>query len=193
MKVVHFFIHTLSVLVYLTFGSLLLIMALRIVAVGDMVASVRGLYDDFWSSLQIFVIGCLFICVGLTFAKLLIKQARSQNALVYQSRMGRVTVSLAAIEDIVKKTLKKFLVIKDCKIKVNLEDTELEIVMRLTLWSAMNIPDILREVQEEVRSRLNRVVGADYPLEIKAEVVKVEDHQIVDEIPRPKEGAVSSS
>lgn len=178
MKVVHFFIYVFSVLVYLTIGSLLMIVALHIVSMDDVFTAVREAYRGFWSSFQTFLVGFLFICVGLAFAKLLIARARSEDALMYQSEMGRITVSLTAIEDIARKALKKFLVVKDCKVKTHLHDSELDVILRLTLWSTLNIPDLLRDVQEEVRQKLTRVLGMEHPLEIKAEVVKVEDHKV---------------
>ncbi len=183
MKVFHFFIHVFSVLVYLTIGSLLLIMSLRIVSMEDVFMTVRQIYQGFFPSFQTFVIGILFICVGLAFAKLLITKARSEDAIVYESSMGKITVSLASIEDIARKALKKFLVIKDCKVKTHLQDSELQVILRLTLWSTLNIPDLIRDVQEEVRQKLIRVLGMEYPFEIKAEVIKVEEHKIDNDVP----------
>ena len=81
--------------------------------------------------------------------------------------------------------------VKECKVKTNLQDTELEIILRLTLWSSLNIPDLIRDVQEEVRQKLVRVLGMEYPLQIKAEVVKVEEHRVDDDMPQSTK-AVSS-
>lgn len=185
MKVMNFFIHIFSVLVYLTIGSLLVIMALRIVSIEDVFAAVREVYGGFWNATQTFGIGVLFIIIGLAFAKILIMRARSDDSLVYQSEMGRITVSLVAIEDIARKAIKKFLVVKECKVKTNLQDTELEIILKLTLWSSLNIPDLIRDVQEEVRQKLVRVLGMEYPVQIKAEVVKVDEHRVDDDLAQP--------
>ena len=65
MKVVHFFIHIFSVLVYLTIGSLLVIMALHIVSIEDVFTAVRDVYGGFWNAAQTFGIGVLFIVTGL--------------------------------------------------------------------------------------------------------------------------------
>jgi uncharacterized alkaline shock family protein YloU len=191
MKVVQFFVFAFSVLVYLTVGSLLVIMALRIVPVEDVYLAIEQMYSGFWDSMQILVTGFLFVSVGLVFAKMLIARNRAEDSVVFQSEMGRISVSLDAIEDIVRKALKKFLVIKDCKIKRRLQDGELDILIRLTLWSAMNIPDLVREVQDDIRQKLARVLGMEYPIEIKAEVVKVEEHMVEDELVTPP--SVSSS
>lgn len=181
MKVVQFFIHVFSVLVYLTIGSLLIIMALHIASAEHMILAVRKVYSGFWNGSQTFILGFLFICVGLAFARILIKRMRQDDALVYQSQMGRITVSLLAIEDIAKKAVKKFLVVKDCKVKTDLGDSKLDILLRLTLWTSHNIPDIVREVQEEVKHKLLRILSLEYPFEIKAEVVKVEEHKASEE------------
>lgn len=191
MKVVHFFIHIFSVLVYLTIGSLLVIMALHIVSMDDVFVAVREVYGGFWNAAQAFGIGVLFIVIGLAFAKLLILRARSDDSLVYQSDMGRITVSLDAVEDIAKKAVKKFLVVKECKVKTNLHDSELEIILKLTLWSSLNIPDLIRDVQEEVRQKLSRVLGMEYPLQIKAEVLKVEEHRVDDDMLQSTKAASS--
>ncbi|HNV86662.1 MAG TPA: alkaline shock response membrane anchor protein AmaP [Candidatus Omnitrophota bacterium] len=181
MKVVHFFIHVFSVLVYLTIGSLLLIMSLRIASMENVISAVRQVYQGFWNPVQTFILGILFICVGLAFARFLVKRMRQDDALVYQSQMGRITISLTAIEDVVRKAVKKFLVVKDCKVKTELADARLDIILRLILWSSHNIPDIIREVQDEVRHKLIRILSLEYPFDVKVEVLKVEEHEAGDE------------
>jgi uncharacterized alkaline shock family protein YloU len=166
-------------------------MALHIVSMEDVFVAVREVYGGFWNAAQTFGIGVLFVVIGLAFAKLLIMRARSDDSLVYQSEMGRITVSLDAVEDIAKKAVKKFLVVKECKVKTNLQDSELEIVLKLTLWSSLNIPDLIRDVQEEVRQKLSRVLGMEYPLQIKAEVLKVEDHRVDDDMLQSTKAASS--
>lgn len=193
MKIINFFVHAFSVLVYLTLGSLFLIMSLRIVDQEDVIASVHEAYHGFWSSAQTFILGVLFIFVGLVFAKVLVKKSTREDTLIYEGRLGRITVSLAAVEDIARKAVKKFLVIKDCKVKTYLEDTKLEVVLRLTLWSGHNIPEIIREVQEEVQQKLSRVIGMEFPFEIKAEVSKIEEPRAADgESMHSSEEAISS-
>lgn len=182
MKVVHFFIHLFSVLVYLTLGSLLIIVALRIVALEDALVAVRGMYRDLYSSLRTFFLGALFIFVGLAFAKIILKKTKTDGALVIQSDRGRITVSIPAIGDIVKKALKKFLVIKDSKLKILVEDNRLELRLRLNLWFVSSVAQLIKDVQDEIRQRLERVLGIDSPVEITVEVAKVEEHGMEDEI-----------
>jgi len=192
MKIGHFFIHVFSVLVYLTIGSLLVIMALHIASMDHVILSVKKVYSGFWPGFQTLFLGALFIFVGLAFARILIKKMRQDDALVYQSQMGRITVSLTAIEDIAKKAVKKFLVVKDCRVKTDLGDAKLDIILRLNLWSSHNIPEIVREVQEEVKHKLIRVLSLEYPFDIKIEVNKVEEHMTSEEIAAEHSKTVSS-
>jgi uncharacterized alkaline shock family protein YloU len=127
--------------------------------------------------MQTGMLGAVFIAVGLIFARMVLKQRRQSEALIYQSGIGPVVVSVTAIEDVVKKVMKRFHLVKEWKTKTQISGKDIEIKLRLVLWSGARIQELLSEVQEELQSRVSKLLGTGNRLEIVCDVQRIEDHE----------------
>ena len=178
MKIVNASATLFAVLAFLTLGSLLLMIGLHLLSVEDAILRVREIYANPWRSLQTGALGLLFISVGLTFAKMIIKRGRGSDAIIFQGEIGPIVISIMTLEDMVKKTLRRFSLVKDWKVKTMIEGRDLEIKLRLTLWSGENVPSLLNSIQQEIRDRIRKVIGQEGQLEIICDVVRVEESQL---------------
>lgn len=178
MKVVNAFATLFAVLAFLTLGSLLLMVGFHLLAVEDAVSRIREIYANPWRSLQTGGMGLLFILVGLTFAKVFIKRGRETEAIIFQGEMGPIVISISTIEDITKKVLKRFSLVKDWKAKTMIEGRDVEIKLRLVLWSGGDLPSLMNSIQHEIRERLRKVLGQEARLEILCDVVRIEESQL---------------
>jgi len=176
-KVFNFFAHIFTIFSFLTLGSLLIIVALHILSVEDAVSNVREIYANPWQSIQAGFLGLLFITVGLTFTKLFLKKGRETDAVIVQSEMGPTVISVVAIEDAVKRVLKRFNLVKETKIKIMIHGKDIEIRIRMILWSGGNVPELLTEIQTEVNARIEKLLGNDKKLEVTCDVHRIEDHE----------------
>ncbi len=173
MKVVQFAVAVFSIFTYLTLGSFLTILSLHLVDLDDAVRAVEELYTNPWRSFQAGLLGLVFVLLGLVFAKFLIKKAQLEG-LVYEGPMGRVTVSREAIVDITRRILKKYLLIQDQKVKVLIHGAnELEIRIRLVVWAGSPVPVFIRQIQDELREKLLKVLGPQSQVDVAVEVDKV--------------------
>ncbi len=177
MKVINAFATIFAVLAFLTLGSLFLIVALRLLSVQDAVAKVIEIYSDPWRSLQTGMIGLIFIFVGLTFAKWVVKGSRQSEAVIVHGEMGPIVVSLAAVEDIIKKVIKRFSLVKECKLKTFIDGKDIDIRLRMVLWSGGDVPALLSNIQQEIRGRLRKVLGPDSQIEISCDIIRIEESQ----------------
>jgi uncharacterized alkaline shock family protein YloU len=173
MKVVNAFINIFSVFVFLTLGSFLVIVAFQIVSQEEALRAVTEVYAEPLRTLQAGLIGLLFIIVGLTFAKILLKSTRGDDVLIFHGENGTITVAAKAIEDLVAKVVRKFSAVKESKIKTVIRDHSLSLRIKLIVWSGVLIPEITREVQSEVKQRLERMLGLSERTEILVNVQKV--------------------
>ena len=189
MKPLSVFAHIFAIFAFLTTGSLILIVAFRILTVEDAIHQVRQLYENPWRSLQAAALGMTFISVGLGFTRMLLKKRRQAEALIFQSEIGPIVVSSTAIEDTAKKILKKFYLVKDAKIKTFIQNKDVELKVRLVLWSGGRIQALLAEIQEEIRGRVRKLLGPENKLEITCDIQRIEDHEAAD--PEINEGAAS--
>ena len=178
MKVVNAFATLFAVLAFLTLGSLLLMVGLHLLSQQDALSRIQEIYASPWRSLQMGMVGLLFIFVGLAFAKIFLKRGREAEVIIFQGEMGPIVISAAAIEDIVKKVLKRFSLVKDWKIKTLIEGRDVEIKLRLVLWSGGDVPVLLNTVQQEIRDKLRRILGQEGRLEILCDVLRIEESQL---------------
>jgi len=177
MKVFNAFAHLFAILTFLTLGSFLLIIAVHLLSLQDAVVKLQELYANPWRSVQLGFVGLLFITVGLTFTKMLLKKGREAEALIFQSEIGPIVVSVMAIEDVTKKVLKRFHLIKDWKLKTLISGKDVEIRVRFILWSGSRVSELLAEVQEEIRSRVRKLLGPENRLEVTCDVQRIEGHE----------------
>lgn len=154
-----------------------MMVGLHLLSMEDAVARIQEIYGNPWRSLQMGMTGLLFIFVGLTFAKMLIKRTRQTEALIYQGEIGPIVVSVTAIEDIIKKVLKRFNLVKEWKTKTSIDGRDIEVKLRLVLWSGGDVPLLLSGIQQEIRDRLRKVLGPDCRLEIYCDVIRIEESQ----------------
>lgn len=177
MKAFHFFAHVFAIFAFLTLGSLLLIVSTHILSYDDAVFQLNAIYDDPLRSFQTAMVGLVFVVIGLTFTRILIKSRRQEEALIYQSEIGPIVVSVSAIEDVTRKVLKSFHLIKEWKVKTLIQGSNVEIKLRLVLWSGARIQALLTEVQDMVRQRVRKLLGSENRLEILCDVQRIEEHE----------------
>ena len=178
MKVINAFASLFAVLAFLTLGSLLLMVALHLLSQQDALLRVQEIYASPWRSLQTGMVGLLFILVGLAFAKMLLKRGRESDVIIFQGEMGPIVISTTAIDDIVKKVLKRFSLVKEWKIKTLIEGRDVEIKLRLILWSGGDVPLFLNTLQQEIRDKLRKILGPEGRLEILCDVLGIEESQL---------------
>ena len=194
MKIFNLFAYIFAIFAALTFGSLLLIIALHILSADDAVLKLREIYNSPVRSFQTGLVGSVFIMVGLAFSKFLVKKGSPSEALILQSEIGPLVVSVTAIEDVVKKVLKRFHLVKEWKVKTLIQGKGVQIKLRLVLWSGGRVPELLAEIQSEISSRVKKLTGPENRLEVTCDVHRIEDHGVdVQVIDHPEAASVSSS
>lgn len=151
---------------------------LHLLSQEDALLRIQEIYVNPWRSIQTGLIGLLFILVGLAFAKMLIKRSRQSEAVIFHGEMGPIVVAITAIEDVVKKVLKRFALVKEWKTKTLVDGRNVEIRLRLALWSGGDIPGLLNSVQQEIRSRLQKILGQECTIEVYCDVARIEESQL---------------
>lgn len=175
MKVANAFAYLLAVFSFLTLGSLLLIVSLHLLSFDDAILKVQEIYQSSWRSIQSGVVGLVFIVLGLMFAKMLVKEGRPNEAVIFQGDAGPVVVSATTIENTVIKTIKRFSLVKHVKVKVTLNNRNIDIRLRLVLWSGAHVPTFLSELQLEVQNRVKRLLGSDSQVAVTCDIRGIDE------------------
>jgi uncharacterized alkaline shock family protein YloU len=175
MKVTNAFAQLFAILAFLTLGSLMIIVSLHLLAFNDAILKVQEIYQSSWRSVQVGVVGLVFIVLGLAFAKMLVKSGRPNEAVFFQSEIGPMVVSTGTLGNVAAKAAKHFPLVKNVKVKVNLNGKSVEIKLRLVLWAGGHISTVLSSLQQEVQQRVKRLLGPDNPLTVTCDVRGIED------------------
>ena len=173
MKVIGVFVHVFAIFAFLTLGSFMIIVSLHVLTMEDALLKVQELYEDPWKSFQTGVTGLLFVFSGLMFTRILLKRIRPDDQVALYGKLGPITVSIRAIEDVVHKGLRKFDVVREVRIETRVESNQLHIVANLGVLAGWNLPELIHMIQKELRDRLTKILGSDIELEPVVNVVKI--------------------
>ena len=175
MKVASAFAQLFAILAFLTLGSLMIIVALHLLAFDDAILKVQEIYQSSWRSVQVGVVGLIFIALGLAFAKMLVKAGRPNEAVIFQSEVGPMVVSAGTLGNAAAKAIKHFPLVKNVKVKVNIIGKNVEIKLRLVLWAGGHVPTVLSELQQGVQQRVKRLLGSENQLIVICDVKGIDE------------------
>ncbi|MBU9889272.1 MAG: alkaline shock response membrane anchor protein AmaP [Candidatus Omnitrophica bacterium] len=160
---------------FLTLGSLLIIVSVHLLAFEDAILKVQEIYQDPWRSAQVGIVGLVFIVLGLAFSKMLVKAGRPNEAVIFQSEAGPMVVSSRTLESTALKAAKQLSLIKKATAKINIAGRDVEIKMRLVLWSGASVPSLLSELQQEVQAKVKRLLGEENRLTVTCDVRGIDE------------------
>ena len=178
MRIVSIFVQIFAIFAFLTIGSLMIIVSLHVLSMEDALLKVQALYEESARSFQMGVVGSFFIFVGLIFAKSLVKSIRRDDDVVLYGKWGYITVSLRAIDDLVRRSVRKFDVVREAQIETDVDGNRLKIVANLTVLSGWNLPELINTVQSELTERISNMLGGGVELELIVNVIKIVEQPV---------------
>jgi uncharacterized alkaline shock family protein YloU len=94
--------------------------------------------------------------------------------IAFDNPSGRVSVSLLALEELVKKTASKLHDIREIKAAVNASKKGgIQVSMRVTLRSDMNIPELTSHIQDVIKRKIIDTIGIDESVNVSIYVSKI--------------------
>ncbi len=110
-------------------------------------------------------VGLLFaflFLIGIRLLLLSLNRSSDQQALVQETGHGKVKVSLVAVENLVKKTVRQKKGIKDVKAIVRApEGKGVQIQIRIVISPEVSVPDLTTELQQTIKDYVMEVVGIE--------------------------------
>jgi uncharacterized alkaline shock family protein YloU len=119
------------------------------------------------------IIGALLLGGGIYLAYFLVKEIYYGSAISLQNPEGEVRVSLAAIEEFLKRLEGEFEQVREMKPKLSVTKKGLEINVRLTLEPDTNIPEVTARVQGTIREYIEGVLGIKDVASVKVLITKI--------------------
>lgn len=157
----------------MTLGSFFVIIAFHWWPLEDAIETLYRVYHSDLFSLVVGLTGCGFVALGLMILRIFVKTNPQNEALVCRTDAGVVVVSGKAIEDVARKVIKRSPFVRDCKIKLNIRSQWVSLQLRMSLWANDSLSIVVQEIQEEIRARLQKLLGRDNQLEVTCEIDRI--------------------
>jgi len=161
-----------AVVIILT-GILLMVFALNLFSPSDINSALAYMQGSVNSRLIIGLSGLLLVLISLSFAQLILGKLQREKTIAFSTASGEVTVSLSAVEDLIRRLAGVIPEIKDLRPDVIASKNGIIADLRVTLKKEVNIPELTSRLQEIARSRIEEVLGIEEQIIIRIHVVKI--------------------
>jgi uncharacterized alkaline shock family protein YloU len=116
-------------------------------------------------------VGIMFMSYLL--ARLIYGSHQKERTIAFENTTGGVTVSLTALEDLIKRLIMQMPEIKEIRPYMIATRKGLEIDIKLVLRHEVNIPDLTARFQDLVRRKLEEAIGMEGKINIRVHVTKI--------------------
>ncbi len=102
----------------------------------------------------------------------LIRKRRERN-IAFQRPLGEVSITLAALEDVIRKTLKDIEEIKEIKPQIIASKKGVTVIIKTILSAETNIPEITSKMQNLIKDKLQNILNIEEDIIIKINIRKI--------------------
>jgi len=171
------YLKRLTVLLYVTIilfiGTGLIMFSLQLLDFNDLFNFTYALYHDKDLRTIVGIIGGGIVLCNFIFYRTFSVNVHRDKIIAFDNPSGRVSVSLMAMEDLVKKILLKIGEVKDARVRIVAKKKGLDVSVRLILKSVASIPDMTARIQERIKRKIQDTIGLEEPVNVSIYVGKI--------------------
>lgn len=188
MKISHIILMIIGALVFLMLGCFLFFgVCIGLSPVQDVYKDIERLYE------HRFLAGCVglfFLSIGYVAVKILLKRSGKDELFVVDNEYGRTSIALAAVDDLIRKKIKRFQNVKRYRIKLTISNRVLEVGIRLVIDSTRSASEFSSAVHEEIQKIILHSIGIPTDnLKITVTVTKVIESNVKAQHPKDEDGS----
>jgi uncharacterized alkaline shock family protein YloU len=113
------------------------------------------------------------ILVSIMLENLIYGRRRMERTIAFDNVAGQVTVSLVALEDLIKSLTSQMPEVKDIKPFLTVGKKGIDAQVKLTLRSQVNIPELTARLQDLIRRKLEDSIGLEDKVSVRIHVAKM--------------------
>lgn len=117
--------------------------------------------------------GALLILVSFSFAQVILGKFQRERTIAFSTSSGQVTISLSAVEDLIRRLTGIIPEIKELRPNVVANKKGIIVDMRVILRSEANIPELTSRLQDIAKSKIQEVLGLEEQIIIRIHVAKI--------------------
>lgn len=164
---------TMHTLVFLALGAILILLSLGILSFDQLANVITYIYGQGDVKLILGIIGAMLLAAGLLTAHVNFGRLQMQKTIAFENPDGQVTVSLSAMEDFIKKSVRHLSEVKELRSNVTASKKGINILCKATIFADSNIPATTERIQSIVKSKVQEMLGVEEAINIKIHVTKI--------------------
>ena len=145
----------------------------HIVELKNVVDFLTIVYEDKQAGAILGGLAILIILMSVILANLILGRQQKERTIAFENPSGLVSVSLDALEDIIRRLIARIPEIKEIRPYIVKAKKSLEVDIRLILRSDGNIPELTAKLQDLVRGKIQDAIGLDEKINVRVHVVKI--------------------
>lgn len=174
MKLFTWIILTCYILLFVLIGLGLIAFSLHWVSVESPLWWLEAAYSDKNLRLACFLAGAGLILLNWMYAELALSRFQKQKTIAFENPNGQVTVSLAAIEDFIRRSSAELQDVKELHSDVVARKGKILVRARAVLWSGAHIPEAAERIQSVIKSKVQEMLsGIEEPVIVRVHVAKI--------------------
>ena len=168
-----FLIVLIYIILSLAVGLFLISLSLEIITIDVITNYLAQIPADFSLKLITLLAGILLILFCLRYIQTIFRRSQRNKSIIFESDEGKVSVTLIAIEEMLKRMLEEKTEVSHIKPKVILKKKHIEVAARGVLTTEVNLVEFTKEIQEQVKEKLHALLGEDKQVRVNLEIRKI--------------------
>lgn len=160
-------------IIFALLGSLAIAFATHLIDLNEFIQQLIFIYHDVRMRAVSGLSGIIFILLSFAAAQIITGKIQREKTIAFSNPNGQVTVTLSAVEDLIKRLANQLPELKDTKAIVRATKKGIDINLRVILRSETSIPDFTARLQDMISSKVQEVFGIDEPIVVKIHVAKI--------------------
>ncbi len=153
-------------------GCFFLLLSLKWIKLGSLVMILQTIYTQDRLRLIIGITAGVILFKNFLYYQLL-SMNLGRKTIAFDNPSGRVSVSLSALEDLIRRTINKFPEVKQSKSNVVTSKKGLRVTVKLILRSGRNIPELTSRIQDLVQNKVHEMIGISEPVNVTVYISKI--------------------
>jgi hypothetical protein len=116
--------------------------------------------------------------ISFALARIIYGRQERERIITFDNPLGRVTISLSALEDLVRRMAVRSPQIKEIRPEIASTKKGIKVDVRLVLRSDVNIADLTADLQETIRRKIQDVIGKEEKVLVRVHVIKISTENI---------------
>ena len=119
------------------------------------------------------LVGVLILLVNYFFMKAISDDREMERTIAFDNPTGRVSVSLAALEDLTRRVIAQVPEVKEVRTTIRAGKKGLEVEARLVLRADVNIPEMTAQLQNLVTHKVQDTIGIEETPTVRIHISKI--------------------